>query len=291
MSKKIFLLLFTFFVFTGHALAEEVTVEGYGNDREAALSDARRIAVERVVGAYVEGKTVVEAMAVELDEIYTRADGFSKVVGVLEENFSGSVYRVKAIIDVDTNPQNDFMSNLQMIARLRDPKIAVIALRNGDYGFHEVNAETIINESLINLGFTNVLNVSQVTSMYDSKTLQNIYHGIQVADLSSNYGADMVIIGHSTVKAEKIKIPDYKGGYKEVALNSGVASFAMKIVNPYNGRILDTFLAEGKVMGIDRAEAERESLRAASLNAAKMIEEKLKKLSARTLTTTSVKNK
>ena len=41
------------------ASAQMVTVEGYGPDRGSALRDAERLAVENVVGTFIDSKTLV----------------------------------------------------------------------------------------------------------------------------------------------------------------------------------------------------------------------------------------
>ena len=100
--KKFFLAgLFIFFGIFNFAEAREVTVEGVGTDRESALRDARRLAVEQVVGTFVDSRTLTNNFMVELDKIYTKSSGFVGKIDVLSEGFSNGVYKVRAVINVD----------------------------------------------------------------------------------------------------------------------------------------------------------------------------------------------
>ena len=76
MRKKSILLFLLMIILSSTAWAKEVTVDGAGADRESALRDARRIAVEQVVGTFVDSRTLIENYAVALDNIYTKSSGF-----------------------------------------------------------------------------------------------------------------------------------------------------------------------------------------------------------------------
>ena len=72
--------------------AKEVTVDGVGIDRESALRDARRVAVEQVVGTFVDSRTLVENSMVALDNIYTKSQGFvGKVTVINSGNLCGGI--------------------------------------------------------------------------------------------------------------------------------------------------------------------------------------------------------
>ena len=54
---------------TGTAMAETVVVNGSGINREAAINDAKRNAVEKVVGTYISSITITNNSCVLKDEI------------------------------------------------------------------------------------------------------------------------------------------------------------------------------------------------------------------------------
>ena len=76
-SKRIIYLLgISFALFIQNAMAQQVVVDGMGMDKESALRDASRNAVEQVVGTMVDSKTLVNNAVVALDTIYTKSQGF-----------------------------------------------------------------------------------------------------------------------------------------------------------------------------------------------------------------------
>ena len=55
-----FLFAMVLCLFTSSAFAQEVTVECVSLDRDSALREAERLAVEQVVGTYIDSTTLVE---------------------------------------------------------------------------------------------------------------------------------------------------------------------------------------------------------------------------------------
>ena len=280
--KKIFPALLGMMLLSSTAMAQEVTVTGTGIDRDSALRDAERMAVEQIVGTYVDSQTLVASAMVELDEIYTKADGYTRLVSVIQEGQTAGGYTVKAIMDVNTDPNSEFMDKVQMIARLKDPRIAVIVLKDGQYSVHEKRAESIIMERLIQLGFSHVVDANIVAGLYDAQMLRALYNGEPVVNVGSSFGADMVIIGNSSGSAAPAQIPDFKGGYKTVALSTGNMEMIFKIVRPSTGNIIDTFSVESKGIGPSREAAEQQMIKKAADEAAGKIEERLRRQSMKT---------
>ena len=81
-------------------MAQEVTVTGMGTDRDGALRDASRRAVEQVVGTFISSQTLMKDFAIELDEVYKKSQGFVKYVTVLNESrLDDATYKVTAKVD------------------------------------------------------------------------------------------------------------------------------------------------------------------------------------------------
>lgn len=78
-NKKLTGILAGFLLMSATANAQIVTVDGYGPDRASALRDAERIAVENVVGTYIDSQTMVSQGQVALDDIYAKATGFCAI--------------------------------------------------------------------------------------------------------------------------------------------------------------------------------------------------------------------
>ena len=274
-----FLFAMVLCLFTSSAFAQEVTVECVSLDRDSALREAERLAVEQVVGTYIDSTTLVENNVVELDEIYAKAEGYTRVVKILSEGQTAEGYRVMAVIDVDTSPNTELMSRIQMLSRLNDPRIAVIVLKEGQYNVHEKRAESIIMERLVDLGLSHVVDANIVAGLHDARMLESLYRGEPIGNIGKSFGVDFVVIGSSRISSGTGKVPDFKGGYKTVALCSGNMELLMKIIKMSTGEIIDSFSVDGKGLGINLEIAERETVKNAAGMAARKVEERLKSFS------------
>lgn len=277
--KKILGALFAFLLLPGTIFAKDVTVDGFGVDRSGALRDAERMAVESVVGTYIDSRTLVENAVVALDEIYAKSEGYVTNVKVIQEGASEGSYKVRAIVSVSEN-QNDLVSRLQMIARLNDPRIAVVVLREGQ-NTHEKIIESAMNERLISLGFRRVVDANIVSALHDAQMLRSLYNGQPVTRVGSNYGADFAVISMTSVSSNNISIPDFKGGYVDSGFHSGRAEMATKIIRLDTGDILETFTVEGRGTMSEGGVAEQAALKDMAVQAAQKVEEKFRKIGGR----------
>ena len=116
-------------LFSATAMAETVVVIGSGTNREAAINDAKRNAVEKVVGSYISSTTVVNNSYVLKDEIYSKAYGFIKDIQILQES-GGKTYEITARVDVDSSPNSQLLNKLETIKVLNDPRISVVVNHN-----------------------------------------------------------------------------------------------------------------------------------------------------------------
>ena len=168
MLKKILSVALLGFLSFGTANAQVVTVTGMGLDRESAIRDASRNAVEQVVGTFIDSKVLMSDLIIQLDEVYKKSQGFVKDIKILSEGKSDdSAYKVQARIDVDTNPDADLMNNITMLLNLNDPRIAVVILQQGS-SEHEIEAETAINSKLLEMGFSHVVDAEHLIKLQDA---------------------------------------------------------------------------------------------------------------------------
>ena len=303
MKQKFLLLLVVFFLFTNVALAQQVTVDGVGSDKESALRDAMRNAVETVVGTMIDSRTLIDKNVVALDEIYSKSQGFVKDIKVLQESQTGGMYRIKANVDVNTNPDTQLMNRLQMIMLLNDPRIAVVVLRgnsgssapvsdeNGNMINGQSNngtdqiSETALNEKLLELGFTHVVDADTVTRLYDLPALRSIYNGEQSGFVhNGNLGIDYLVLGKSETDAQKISLPDDKGNYVETMLTGTKSNLHVKIIKFATGELVGTFSVEGQGIENNTNRADNKALKDVAAKAAKKLEEKFRKLGAQPFT-------
>ena len=263
------------------AEAREVTVEGVGTDRESALRDARRVAVEEVVGTFVDSRTLTKNYMVELDKIYLNSKGFVGKVNVLSENFTSGIYKVRATINVEQNPSAEILQQVQAVMALNDPRIAVAVFKENS-AVHEEAIESAIMDRLISLNFTHVIDPNIVAGLHNAQMLNNLYNGQPVNGIGESFGADFIVLAKCrTTSSGNVKIPDFKGGYIETGLNVGQTEMTAKIVRLDTGDILETFNVETSGISNDNSAAGNESLRNMANQAAAKVEEKFRRIGAR----------
>ncbi len=281
MRKIMILLLLLMSILPSTVWAKEVTVDGVGVDRESALRDARRIAVEQVVGSFVDSRTLVENYAVALDNIYTKSSGFVGKVTVLGEGKAGDAYQVRATIDVNQNPDPELLRQVEAVVALNDPRIAVIVLKTGEQGVHEELIESAIMDRLISLNFSHIIDPKIVAGLQDARMLESLYDERPIERVGGSFGADFVVIGKCNTTSEKVSIPDFKGGYKTTNLDSGRSEMTVKIIRLDTGDILETFSVESSGLEFGNGKAERESVKAMADQAAAQVDKKFRRIGAR----------
>ena len=288
--KKIFSMLSLLLILSCTAFAQEVTVEGYGMSREEAIRNAERTAVEQVVGTFVNSETLVENAVVQLDEIYTHAQGFVNNVTILSEG--GTIdggYKVNARMNVESEANSALISRLETVMRLNDPRITVIMLKdNAAAGTHDELAESALNDKLLTLGFSHIVDADIVANLENARLLERIYNGEKgLVGVGSSYGADYLVLGKTHTNAQNIQLPDYKnGGYKQMAMLISNADITARIIKLSTGDIVGTFSVTAKGNDVIKDNAERNAIRNAAESAALELEKKFKKV-AMTVRSTS----
>ena len=273
------------------AFAQTVTVDGVGVDRDSAMRDAARMAVEQVAGMYINSNTVVSNTSVELDEILSHAQGYVQNIQVISESVNGGEYRIRANVDVNTDPNSAFMKRMDAVMRMGDPRIGVVILSddsdldNNYSGLpgHDTILETALNERLLTVGFKHVVDVNLVSWLQDSAMLNAVYRG----DSSLPYGAssadrpiDYLVIGRSHAEGYDIKLPNNQGGYVTSPMSSARTHLDLKIISFGTGTIIGTYSVDGQ--GVENSEnlARRKSRQVAARKAAEKLEQQFMKAAA-----------
>ena len=273
------------------AFAQTVTVDGVGVDRDSAIRDAARTAVEQIAGMYINSNTVVSNTSVELDEILSHAQGYVQNISVISESASDGAYRVRASVDVNTDPNSAFMKRMDAVMRLNDPRIGVVILTDDsdvDHEFyalpgHDTILETALNERLLAVGFKHVVDVNLVSQLQDSAVLNAVYRG----DSRLPYGAssadrpiDYLVIGRSHAEGYDIKLPDNHGGYVTSPMASARTHLDLKIISFGTGTIIGTYSVDGQGVENSPNLARRKSRQAAAGKAAEKLEQQFLKAAA-----------
>lgn len=285
--KKICLAVTAALVIIGApASAQQVMVDGIGVDKDSAMRDASRNAVEQVVGTLVNAQTLVSNAMVQLDEIYTKSQGFVTGIEVLSQRNEGGMLRIKARVEVNTDPDAQLMSRLNMIMMLNDPRIAVVILKQDSYGNvqgHDLISESALNDHLLTLGFSHVVDAGVASQLNNAVLLNQIYNGTTgISAIGSTLGADYLVIGRTRLQSQEISLPDGNGGYAPTLLKSGNAILNVKVIKFDTGEIVGTYTTSAKGVENSNEMAEQRALEKAAAEAARKLEEKFRHFSADT---------
>lgn len=285
--KKICLAVTAALVIIGAPVsAQQVMVDGIGVDKDSAMRDASRNAVEQVVGTLVNAQTLVSNAMVQLDEIYTKSQGFVTGIEVLSQQNEGGMLRIKARVDVNTDPDAQLMSRLNMIMMLNDPRIAVVILKQDSYGNvqgHDLISESALNDHLLTLGFSHVVDAGVASQLNNAVLLNQIYNGTTgISAIGSTLGADYLVIGRTRLQSQEISLPDGNGGYAPTLLKSGNAILNVKVIKFDTGEIVGTYTTSAKGVENSNEMAEQRALEKAAAEAARKLEEKFRHFSADT---------
>ena len=78
MMKKFLMGVILSLSLSGNVSAQEVTVTGIGADKDSAIRDATRLAIEQVVGTFIDSRTLMENLRIQMDEVYKKSQGYVK---------------------------------------------------------------------------------------------------------------------------------------------------------------------------------------------------------------------
>ena len=289
--KKLFIALCLALAMVQTAFAQTVIVDGVGVDRDAAMRDAARVAVEQVAGMYINSNTVVSNTSVEMDEILSHAQGYVQNIQVISESMNGGEYRIRASVDVNTDPNSAFMKRMDAVMRLNDPRIGVVILTDDsdiDHDFyalpgHDTILETALNERLLTVGFKHVVDVSLLSQLQDSAVLNAVYRGdsrLPYSGSNADRPIDYLVIGRSHAEGYKVKLPDNHGGYVETQMSSARTHLDLKIISFGTSTIIGTYSVDGQGVENSPALAARKSRQAAAVKAAEKLEQQFLKAAA-----------
>lgn len=205
-NKKIMmacLVIGIIFLFVSTGYSKMVTVVGQGMDRNNAIADAQRAAVEQGVGALIDSKTKVANFQVLSDKIYSRASGYVSNYNILSEGKTpdGSMYTVTIQADVQTaSIKSDLRAIGILMAQIGNPRFMAVYMpetRSSMYRNSRVvrSAEQGINGVFARKGFV----------VLDRMFINDVYNEIEQAgridvdmdDLSAlalKYKADLLLV-------------------------------------------------------------------------------------------------
>ena len=198
------------FFMNASASAQVVTVEGSGTSEKDAIKDAKRVAVEQVIGAKVQSQSLMIDSELIYDTVKTRSAGYVTSCEVISKKKVDGLIEVTARVNVSDEPNSALMKDIELVMNLNDPRIKVVMEYYGDDGGlnlrkYPAQVEAAIREELIKRAFNHVVDGGEY---------------------------DYLISGRLTVSApQEIKIPSWRniGGNDFTPLETGLSRSVSKL--------------------------------------------------------------
>lgn len=247
--------LFRFVFFALLLLSGEVSAEGPSTvqvvglsnlqgasltaQREAAIQDALRNAVQQVVGVLLSTSTLVENYELVEDRIYSRAAGIAILSEIAEEGpTSTGLYRVVAEVIVH---EAELAQELHALIRANgDPRILVEA--SGGAPANRSLTVAVLEDALIQQGFTVVIGAN------DESTGGAVGRTLYV-------GADLLARVEIT-EHENLNTPQ---AMRDAMLSSVTISSIVRLVEAASGRVVAVERATSTRVGSGRTRAAQEA--------------------------------
>jgi hypothetical protein len=179
--------------------AGTLTVDGVGYTKETAIANALRNAVERSVGLYVGGQTLVENHMLVSDKILTRTDGYVRSYELAATARELGLVRVTIRADVAEGKLRDELIAQQLLYEVKNrPRIMVLLdERVAGEEMFEKTATHVLEEQLLERGFK-IIEPEQFKQVKEIERAK----GLADADLASlgfRTGADLIVRGRISV--------------------------------------------------------------------------------------------
>lgn len=273
--SRIFILIYTGVILLfglsfaqGEQSSQVVTVTGMGINRQAAINDALRLAIEQVIGAYVQSSTKIENYELIRDRIFKHSSGFARINRILNEGIEQGTYEIKAQVVVSRAALEDELRGL--LVRKGDPRILIlipeVVLRRP---IPDPAAETELTRAMAEAGY-------RIVELHQAERLQSRERILQALDQAStkdlvqiaqSFNADVLITGEAFAQQVSNPLPALqKAGFRAYQ-----ARLELKAIDVATAQVFyaDAFIAGGAQV------ADAVAAKMAIQNAAKIAAKKL----------------
>lgn len=272
--KKFFVTTAALLLMSTSASAQIVTVQGSGVSESAAIKDAKRNAVEKVIGTRIKSDSMMVDMELVFDAVQSRSQGYVTSCEVVDKKSSGGFVEITARVNVSDEPGSALMKDVELVMTLNDPRLGVAMEYYGDDGGetlrkYPAQVEAAIREELVKRGFTHVVDRSGEV--------------------------DFVIVGRLSVeKARDVKLPSWSniGGddFKllDTGLSRSVATVDCKIKKVETDEVVGEFHARGDGMDATGNEISQQAVSLMATSAAQQVREILSREASRVFSSVKV---
>lgn len=209
-----------------------VEVTGEGPSRTAALTDAKRNAVEQGIGTMLRSQTEVNNFILQKDQVISHCQGAVKKYTVLSENEQdgGWQVRIQAMVSMGSI-SSDLMSLKILLASMDKPRTMVLIQEQGGS-----NAQNRIEDYLLRKGF-DIVDATQTAALMNvnSAVIIQALDGdpAAVAQMGKQRGAEYMIVG-----MVRKRIMSGVSLISDSGMLSGRASLTVRVINCSNARII-----------------------------------------------------
>ena len=183
----------------------EVTVTGAGMDKDAAIRDAQRKAVERGAGTFIHSESQMSDFALVRDTVLARAAGFLQGYDVLSANeVEDGTWEVKIKALVSIQGVQDMWGTVKtLLQQMGRPKIMVFISEKIDGAVQEDSTvQTRIENLLLKSGFQ-LVNRKQINAI-QQKDLEAAVaedNPAKMQAIAKDFGAQLFISGSTNAAA------------------------------------------------------------------------------------------
>ncbi len=248
---------------------QTVEGEGMGMTRDAALTGAKRDAVEKGIGVVVASETLVKNFAVVEDRIISKANGFIKTYDEISASQGPDglwTLRIRAVVtDILDELVKDQLAMDLLLSWVRHPRFMVILQETNIEDTNSNVAATEVGRLLSSKGFE-IVSPEQTAALRQRNVNLAAMQGdaVAAAGLAAEFGAEYIIMGQAVAKA--VPVPIY--GTSRL---SGQANITAKVVRVDNAQIIAQETFHGKSTHIDASTAGVNALKRAGKDLAEYL--------------------
>jgi hypothetical protein len=245
------------------AQTQAVTGEGMGMTHDAALSAAKRDAVEKGVGVVVASETLVRNFTVADDRILSKANGFVKTYEEISSSQGpDGLFTVTInaeVTDILDEVVKDQLALDLLISWVRHPRFMIMIDEVNIDDPSTIVAETEIGRIMGAKGF-DIVSPSQSEALRQRNVnLASIQGDVaQAAGVAAEFGAEYIIVGNASSQAVTHPMLGSR--------LSGQANISAQVIRADNAQIMAQETFHGKSTHIDASTAGVDALKAAAEN-------------------------
>lgn len=256
-SFKLVLLFVGIFNFSFNTFAREIDVKGLGaivdsnvaDARKNAIEDAKRIAVEQLLGSYISARTETNNFMLASEKIYSTAKGQLDSYTILNEGkLDNDTYQVNILASIDDQKTiSDVNQQLKKYKWYKQPSIALaLASSNGEYAdtTHAIFAAELA-KNLQKIGFNlidSAINSSiapsfVVRSNLSTRVSSNEFQGMEINSNQVSISAQLINAQTGIVLSSSAESADAAGANTLTAFKKMAKELAYRVAQRIN---LDT---------------------------------------------------